>query len=112
MFSFLEERRRSRTAFVIALSVSLLVLACSASALPRSGVGEGAQPGSSRSWTIANKRLKIVLSGETKGGLSAFTDLQSERNFIAKAGPLYRFQLFQKGKDLVELSSLDAESVK
>jgi hypothetical protein len=94
----------------VPLALLLSVLNCSAS--PLSGVRKGPAPGSSHSWTIAGKRLIIVLSGETKGGLSAFTDLQSQRNFIAKAGPLYRLLLFQKGQDLVELNSLDAESLK
>ena len=40
MFSFIEELRRSRTVIVVALGVSLLVLTCSASALPRSGALE------------------------------------------------------------------------
>jgi len=75
------------------------------------GIGIGPQLPPSRSWTIGNNRVKIVLSEEGGGGLSAFTDLRSQRNFIAKAAPLYRFLLFQKGKDLVELSSLDATTL-
>lgn len=70
------------------------------------------QTESSGLWTIANKQLKVVLAEELKGALSAFTDLQSDRNFIAIPGPLYRLVLVQKGKDLLELSSQDAESLK
>jgi Domain of unknown function (DUF6259) len=79
-----------------------------------SGIPLGTQKHSvsSDSWTIANTRLKIILSEAMKGGLSAFTDLKSQRNFIASELPLYRLFAVQKGKDTVELSSLDAASVK
>src|ERR1700733_9998262 len=57
-----------------------------------SGIPLGAQKQSESlgSWTIANNRLKIILSEGMKGGLSAFTDLKSQRNFIASELPLYR----------------------
>lgn len=77
-----------------------------------SGLRMDAQPESSGSWTLANNRMRIILSEKTKGGLSAFTDLKSQRNFIAKELPLYRLFLVQKGQDTVEVSSLDAVSVK
>jgi len=77
-----------------------------------SSVRMSPHPESTGLWSIENKHLKVVLSGETKAGLSALTDLQSQRNFIVTAGPLYRLRLVQKGKDPVELSSLDAESLR
>src|SRR5438874_12571362 len=77
-----------------------------------SGMGMGAQAGPAGSWTLADAQLKIDLSGESKGGLSGFTDLQSHRNFIAKRAPLYRLSLLQKGQPPLELTSLDAESIK
>jgi hypothetical protein len=44
------------------------------------------------------KDLNVVgLSGMITGGIAEFTDLRTARNFIAKAAPLYRFQLFPKG---------------
>src|SRR5690349_5553172 len=77
-----------------------------------SGIPKRPQPEPSPSWTLTNNRLKIVLSEETKGGLSAITDLQSVRNFMAIPVPLYRLVLVQKGKDPLEVSSQDAESLK
>src|SRR6195256_6820151 len=77
-----------------------------------SGIPKVLPPGPAGSWTLTNNRLKIVFSEETKGGLSAFTDLASGRNFIGIPLPLYRLVLVQKGKDLLELSSQDAESLK
>src|SRR5215831_13573380 len=62
-------------------------------------------------WTIANNQLKIVLAAATKGGLSAFTDLRSQRNFIGKESPLYRLSVVQKGGKLLALTSVDATSL-
>lgn len=76
-----------------------------------SGIRMSAQSESSGSWTIANNRMRIILSGRTKGGLSALTDLKSQRNFIATELPLYRLFAVQKGQDVIELTSLDAVSV-
>src|SRR6184192_3567943 len=76
------------------------------------GVVVGAHPTLTGSWTIANSRLKIVLSQATKGGLSAFTDLQSQRNFVVRVLALYRLVLVQKNMDSVEVNSLDAEGLK
>src|SRR5438093_8615322 len=76
------------------------------------GLPLGAQPASSATWEIANNRLRIVCSEKTKGGLAAFTDVKSQRNFIARELPLYRLFLVQKGENTLELSSEDASTVK
>ncbi len=62
-------------------------------------------------WSVSNKNLEIAVSAETKGGLSSFIDLKSGRNFISSEPcPLYRLVLFEKGKDPMEVTSLDAET--
>lgn len=65
------------------------------------------------SWSISNKHVVIMVGAETKGGLRSFVDVKTQRNFIAsKPRPLYDLLLFEKGKELLVLSSLDAESFK
>ena len=62
--------------------------------------------------TVANNQISVTLSTDTGGGLEAFVDLKTGRNFIAASPqPLYKLILFEQGKDLVELTSLDAECV-
>jgi hypothetical protein len=63
------------------------------------------------SWSMSNGWVKIALSAESKGGLSEFVDLTTGRNLIGTSSPLYRILLSQRGKDLVEVSSLDASDV-
>jgi hypothetical protein len=69
------------------------------------------QTRSAGSWTLGNGYLRIDLSEETKGGLSSFTDIRSQRNFIAKPGPLYRLSLIRKGQQAIEITSRDAKEV-
>jgi hypothetical protein len=76
-----------------------------------SGIELHAQAATSSSWTLGSGKLRIDLSAETKGALSGFTDIQSQRNFIAKPGPVYQLLLVRKGQQPIELTSLDAEGV-
>jgi len=65
-----------------------------------------------RDLALENRHLQIVLSGEAKGGLRSLVDKASGRDFIAaEPRPLYRLVLAERGKEAVEVSSLDAENV-
>lgn len=68
-----------------------------------------AAPPEGPSWSIGNEQVKIVLSAQSKGGVSEFTDLRSQRNFILGSAPLYYLTLIKKGDGVIKLSSLDAE---
>jgi len=76
-----------------------------------SGVAKIAQSRPAGLWTLGNEYLRINLSDQTKGGLSGLIDVQSQRNFIVKPGPLYTLSLVRKGQQAIELTSLDAEGV-
>lgn len=59
---------------------------------------------------LESQHLRIVLSGETKGGLRSLAHKEIRREFIAaEPRPLYRLVLAERGGEPVELSSLDAE---
>jgi hypothetical protein len=60
-----------------------------------------------RTWTARNEHLEIVLSNETKGGLAAFVDLKTARNFIEEEAPLFRITLSKGGQEH-HFSGLDA----
>jgi hypothetical protein len=76
-----------------------------------SGLRKNSHPEGPDSWGIKNDHLTIFLSERTQGGLRAFADAKTGRNFIAKEAPLYRLSAVEKGTKTAEISSQDAESL-
>ena len=71
----------------------------------RAGVADPA------TWTISNEHMRVVLASAANGGLASLVDLRTGRDFVAAPRPLYELLLFEKGREPVELSSLDADSL-